>query len=128
MLRVRCRFPQTSPPSCGSHVMTLPANTTPKTNVRLENSSPRTGDTPLTRRQALAGLAAGTALGFPTIVPARALGRDGAVAPSEKINLGVIGIGPRCTYVLTSMLGLGDVRCAAIADVQQSRQIGRAHV
>jgi predicted dehydrogenase len=102
--------------------MTLPANTTAKTNARLENSSPRTGSPPLTRRQALAGLAAGTALGFPTIIPARALGRDGAVAPSEKINLGVIGIGPRCTYVLTSMLGLGDVRCAAIADVQQSRR------
>ena len=73
-----------------------------------------------TRRQVLAGLAA--AATFPTIVPARALGLDGAVPPSERINLGVIGIGPRCTYVLTSMLGLADVRCVAIADVQKSRR------
>jgi predicted dehydrogenase len=50
------------------------------------------------------------------------LGRDGAVAPSEKITLGVIGIGPRCTYDLRSMLGLADVKCVAIADVQASRR------
>jgi len=83
----------------------------------------------LTRREALAGLAAGGVLGFPTIIPARALGRNGAVAPSEKIQLGVIGIGPRATYVLTSMLGLPDVRCVAIADVQKSRrEAGKALV
>ncbi len=79
----------------------------------------------VTRRQALAGMAlgaAGAAAAFPTIVPSRVLGRDGAIAPSDKINLGVIGIGPRCTYVLTSMLGLSDVRCVAIADVQKSRR------
>ena len=84
------------------------------------------------RRTALhlmAGMAAGAAGAFPTIVPARALGLDGAVAPSEKISLGVIGIGPRCTYDLTWMLHLDDVRCAAITDVQKSRrQAGKAHV
>ena len=46
----------------------------------------------------------------------------GAVAASEKITLGVIGIGPRCTYDLKSMLALPDVRCVAIADVQASRR------
>jgi predicted dehydrogenase len=50
------------------------------------------------------------------------LGRDGGVAANDRINLGVIGIGPRCTYVLTSMLGLPDVRCVAIADVQKTRR------
>jgi predicted dehydrogenase len=77
-----------------------------------------------TRRHVLGGLAAGAAAAaaFPTIVPSRALGLDGAVPPSERITLGVIGIGPRCTYVLTSMLGLADVRCLAIADVQASRR------
>ena len=79
-----------------------------------------------TRRQALTGLAAtaaaAAAAAFPMVVPARVLGREGAIAPSDKINLGVIGIGPRCTYVLTSMLGLSDVRCVAIADVQKSRR------
>lgn len=41
---------------------------------------------------------------------------------NERINLGVIGIGPRCTYDLKSMLQFDDVRCVAIADVQQSRR------
>jgi predicted dehydrogenase len=84
-----------------------------------------------TRREALRLIAAGsaTAAAFPTIVPSRALGLDGAVAPSERITLGVIGIGPRCTYVLASMLGLADVRCLAIADVQRTRrEAGKALV
>ncbi len=65
---------------------------------------------------------AAAALSLPTIVPAKALGRDGAVAPSEKITLGVIGIGPRCTYDLKAMLNLADVQGVAIADVQASRR------
>ena len=84
-----------------------------------------------TRRDALRLIAAGSAAAaaFPTIVPSRALGLDGAVAPSERITLGVIGIGPRCTYVLTSMLGLADIRCLAIADVQRiRREAGKALV
>lgn len=76
----------------------------------------------LPRRQVVAGMVAGAAAALPTVIPAHVLGRNGAVPPSEKINLGVIGIGPRCTYVLTSMLGLEDVRCVAIADVQKSRR------
>ena len=77
-----------------------------------------------TRRKFLTGMTATavTAAAFPVIVPSRALGLDGAVAPSEKITLGVIGIGPRCTYDLTAMLGLPDVQCVAIADVQASRR------
>ncbi len=61
------------------------------------------------------------AIAFPTIIPARALGREG-VAPSEKITLGVIGIGPRCTYDLRAILAERDVRCVAICDVQASRR------
>ncbi|MDR3637251.1 MAG: Gfo/Idh/MocA family oxidoreductase [Isosphaeraceae bacterium] len=76
-----------------------------------------------TRRDVLKhAIAGGAALAFPSIIPARALGRGGAVAPSEKITLGVIGIGPRCTYDLKSMLGLADVQCVAICDVQASRR------
>ncbi len=44
------------------------------------------------------------------------------VSPNDRINLGVIGIGPRCTYDLKSMLKYDDIRCVAIADVQQSRR------
>ncbi len=43
-------------------------------------------------------------------------------SPNEKINLGVIGIGPRCTYDLTAMLKFDDIRCVAIADVQSRRR------
>ena len=82
----------------------------------------------MSRRHLLGRLSTGgaavaaAAVAFPMIVPSRVLGLDGAVPPSEKITLGVIGIGSRCTYVLTSMLGLTDVRCVAIADVQASRR------
>lgn len=76
-----------------------------------------------TRRDFLQGsLAAGAAVALPWVIPGRAIGADGAVAPSEKITLGVIGIGPRCTYDLNAMLGLPDVKCVAIADVQASRR------
>ena len=66
--------------------------------------------------------AIGAAVSFPWIVPGHALGLDGAVAPSNKITLGVIGIGPRCTYDLSAILPLADVQCVAIADVQASRR------
>jgi predicted dehydrogenase len=66
--------------------------------------------------------AAGAAVSLPWIVPASALGLADAVAPSEKIALGVIGIGPRCTYNMKAILQLPDVRCLAIADVQASRR------
>ncbi len=75
------------------------------------------------RRQFLTQTAAGAAaLVAPSFVPAAVLGREGKVPPSEQVTLGVIGMGRRCTYDLTSMLGLSDVRCVAIADVQQSRR------
>ncbi|HZZ71840.1 MAG TPA: Gfo/Idh/MocA family oxidoreductase [Pirellulales bacterium] len=75
------------------------------------------------RRDFLAqSLAAGAAVALPTFIPGKALGLDGNVAPSNKITLGVIGIGPRCTYDLTAIMGLNDVHCVAIADVQASRR------
>ena len=65
----------------------------------------------------------------PAFIPASALGRGGAVAPSERIALGVIGIGPRCRDDLNCMLAEADVRCVAICDVQASRRnAGKAMV
>jgi predicted dehydrogenase len=61
-------------------------------------------------------------LALPAFVPSHVLGKDGATAPSERITLGVIGIGPRCKYDLKAMLKLPDVQCVAIADVQASRR------
>lgn len=79
------------------------------------------------KNMAATGLAAAA---FPTIVPARALGRQANVpAASERITLGVVGIGPRCTYDLKGMLPLTDVQCVAISDVQKSRrEAGKALV
>ena len=71
-----------------------------------------------TRRRFLAQSFAASAL--PMIISPHVLGRGGAVAPNDKITLGVIGIGPRCTYDLSAILQLPDVKCVAIADVQAS--------
>ena len=80
-----------------------------------------------TRRQFLATSLAAAAV--PMIVPSHVLGRAGAVAPSNKLTLGVIGIGPRCIYDLTSMLQFADVQTVAIADVQANRRdAGKAMV
>lgn len=73
-----------------------------------------------TRSALLSGAAAAA---VPWIVPASALGRDGNTAPSERITLGIVGIGPRCRYVLKGMLTHSDVQCVAIADVQESRRV-----
>jgi len=66
--------------------------------------------------------AAAAALSLPAIIPASVLAKNRNVAPSEKQTLGVIGIGPRCTYDLKAILQLADVQCVAIADVQASRR------
>jgi predicted dehydrogenase len=66
--------------------------------------------------------AAAAAASFPVVIPSSALGRAGTVAASERITLGIIGIGPRCTYDLKAILPFNDVRCVAIADVQASRR------
>jgi len=66
--------------------------------------------------------AAAAAVGAPWIVAPSALGRDGAVAPGDRITLGAVGIGPRGQYVLSCMLGEPDVRFVAICDVRASRR------
>src|SRR5579871_2898207 len=76
-----------------------------------------------TRRDLLKrSVATGAVLAAPWFVPAAALGRDGKTAASERITLGVIGIGPRCTHDRQAILKLSDVRCVAICDVQASRR------
>jgi predicted dehydrogenase len=74
------------------------------------------------RREFLISTTAVAAASVPTVIPASAIGRDGNVAASERITLGIIGIGPRCTYDLKAILGFNDVRCTAIADVQARRR------
>lgn len=66
-------------------------------------------------------ITAGTGLAAPMIVPSRVLGLGAAVAPSEQIVLGGIGLGPRGSYDLSTILPEKDVRFTAICDVQRSR-------
>jgi hypothetical protein len=65
---------------------------------------------------------AGGALAAPTLIPAAALGRNGATPPSERIVLGGIGIGRRGTFVLNWMLAEPDVRFVAVCDVRRSQR------
>jgi predicted dehydrogenase len=77
----------------------------------------------LCRRQFLRRTAAAAgALAMPWFIPARALGRDGAVAPSERIVLGGIGLGPRGQYDLSVMLPEKDMQFVAVCDVQRTRR------
>ena len=101
--------------------MTTPQRPCPASD--LPSSTPPPGH--LSRRGFLgktAVLGGALAAGLPTFIPARALGRDGAVAPSERITLGAIGIGPRGRHVLDCMIAEKDVQFVAICDVQRTRR------
>lgn len=56
------------------------------------------------------------------IITSQTLPAADKTSANEQISLGVIGIGPRCTYDLKAMLNFDDVRCVAISDVQASRR------
>src|SRR5688572_4031536 len=66
--------------------------------------------------------AAGAAIAAPTIIPSSALGLDGAVAPSERVIVGGIGIGNRGTYDLGCFLEQTDVQFLAVCDVKENRR------
>src|SRR3982751_1646116 len=72
------------------------------------------------RTSAGAGLAAAAFGALP--IPSSALGKDGAVAPSERITLGGIGIGNRGTYDLGCFLEQKDVQFRAVCDVKAARR------
>lgn len=74
----------------------------------------------VTRRSMLKS--AGAAAAAAWFVRGKSLGLAGEAAASERITLGVIGIGPRATYDLRGILPKRDVQCVAIADVQASRR------
>jgi len=72
-----------------------------------------------TRRKFIAGATAFA--GMPTIIPASALGKDGHVAPSNRIVVGGIGLGPRGRQVLACFHKQKDAQFVAICDVQKER-------
>ncbi len=77
----------------------------------------------LARRQFLTrGAMALTTLAIPSFIPASALGRGGAVAPSERIVMGGIGLGGRGTHDLNWMLIEKDVQFVAVCDVLKGKR------
>ena len=82
------------------------------------NTTGRTGRRAFLR----SSLMAGAAVAMPWVIPSSALGQDGAAAPSERITLGGIGIGPRGRHVLQEMLPERDVQFLAVCDVRADRR------
>jgi predicted dehydrogenase len=82
-------------------------------------------ETKISRRRVLKSAlsAAGAAVLAPTIIPSSALGLDGAVAPSERVVVGGIGIGNRGTYDLGCFLEQPDVQFVAVCDVKEARRV-----
>ena len=58
----------------------------------------------------------------PQVIPGTALGKSGAVAPSERIVMGGIGIGNRGTYDLSCFLPEADVQFVAVCDIKAVRR------
>lgn len=67
--------------------------------------------------KSLSGVAAG-AFG-PQILPASVLGRGGATAPSNRITLGVIGLGGQGDRDMRAFLGHSEVQVVALCDVDK---------
>ncbi|MDO5553533.1 MAG: Gfo/Idh/MocA family oxidoreductase [Planctomycetia bacterium] len=80
------------------------------------------GGASLTRRTFLASLGiAGAGCAAPLVVPASSLGKDGAMAPSERITIGVFGVGNRGSDSIGAMTPLPDHQILAIADCRRER-------
>ena len=86
--------------------MTVPAN---------RSSAPR-----ISRRAALQRTLAAAAA--PLILPARVLGRGGLVPPSERITLGMIGMGGQMGGHLGAMLGSSAAQVLAVCDVHRGHR------
>ena len=87
----------------------------------------------ITRRRFLGRTATvlGSALAAPVIVPASALGRNGLLAPGERITMGFIGVGTQggghllggaWTYVAGGYAGRKDVQVLAVCDAWRDRR------
>lgn len=69
-----------------------------------------------TRREFLAGVAAGAAF---TFVPRHVLGGQDHTAPSDKISLGLIGLGGQGHVNLFNFLQMADVQVTSVCDVNR---------
>ena len=70
---------------------------------------------------------------FPTIVPISVLGKEGQVAPSNRITMGCIGTGPQGRGVMGNFLAQPEARVVAICDLipanwkQAQDQVNKAY-
>lgn len=87
-----------------------------------KTNMPGSGEPGYTRRSFLRTALAAGAAAAPLVLPGRVLGKDGAIAPNEKVILGGLGIGGRGSYVLGCFLDEPDVQFAAICDVRADRR------
>ncbi len=79
---------------------------------------------PLSRRRFLKTAAGASALAaVPYFVPTSALGKDGAVPPSERIVVGAIGIQHRGMHDLGWIMGRPEVQFVAICDLQKKQRV-----
>jgi len=87
----------------------------------------------ISRRQFLcrSSIALGAVSSLPALIPASALARDGATAPSERVNMGFIGLGGQgsghllggaWTYVPGGYVAREDVQVLAVCDVRKERR------
>lgn len=83
-----------------------------------------------TRRSFLkqAATLAGGVAAAPMIVPSSVLGMGGAVAPSERITMGAIGLGGRGTGNLRAFLGQKGVELLAVCDVRKNKRLNAASI
>lgn len=75
------------------------------------------------RRQFLRTLSTGIAgaVAGPTILPASSLAGDGNIAPSARLNIGLIGMGKMMWGHLNNLLGRADVQVVGLCDVESIR-------
>ena len=71
------------------------------------------------RRRFLGGMLAAAAA--PMVVPARVLGLEGAISPSNQITFGCIGVGNRSRAILPMFLSFKELRFTAVSDCRADR-------
>ena len=79
-------------------------------------------DGKLNRRQFLVRTSAASLLAVPWIIPASARGANGAVAPSERINVGLIGIGAMGSGHLNVLVSRPETQLLAVCDPDPVRR------
>ena len=69
------------------------------------------------------------AIAVPTIVPSSVLGKGGSLAPSERLNLAMIGMGVRMNWMFPYWVASKQAQVVAVCDCQKSRaEAGRNRV